>query len=293
MVCVVLTGVIIYIAVTWYIQRKKNHLVQVKQSADIVNLGSTYAYYDFDYKNLKLEGYNLANVPQYFDVDKILLKKYISRIGEGAKILFCVPDFVFAANETNMRKKVYYEALYPWEIKKYDVRFFIELLWKAAIEPVTHCYQKEEKKWEGYVSSVEEKEQHLKRRVYDWENNLGIPSVKSDEITDRLRNNIVNNEKLLIEMIQHCKNKGIEPVLVVPPVSGMMKKAVSEECLKVYLYDPLSMVKKHTGVKVLCYQKTDEFDDLALYLNSDCLNEEGRRLFTKKLIEDLVLEEWS
>lgn len=288
MFCALLIGIIVYLWIAWHIQKKRNHLVRLKKSADMVNLGSTYAYYDFEYKNLGIEGYNLANIPQYFDVDNILLKKYGKRLKAGTKVLFCVPDFVFAANRTNMKRKVYYEALYPWEIDQYDIRFFIRLLWKAAAEPVTHFYQKEEKKWEGHIASVEEKEHHLKKRIYDWEHNLGIPSIKSGEMTEQLYKNITENEKTLIDMILYCENKGLEPVLVVPPVSGMMKKSVSMQCLKVYLYDPLSRVKEHTGVKVLDYMNSDEFDDLGLYLNSDCMNETGRGMFMKRLVGDLM-----
>lgn len=286
-VYVVFVGIILYLGITWQIQRKRNRIAKIKKGTEIINLGSTYAYYDLDYSNLDIKAYNLANVPQYLDVDNILLKKCINKLKQEAKILIVLPNFVFAGNKTNMRKKVYYEALYPWEIKGYDIAFFLKLLWRAAIEPITHYYRKAEKKWDGHIASVEEKEAHLRKRIYDWENIIGIPSVRDGKVTEVLHENIVKNEKRLIAMIQICQKKNLKPLLVIPPVSGVMKKAISRECLQVYLYDPVEKVRRVTGVGVLNYQDEKEFESLELYLNSDCMNEKGRKIFTRRLLEDI------
>ena len=55
-----LIGIIVYLWIAWHIQKKRNRLVRLKKSADMVNLGSTYAYYDFEYRNLGIPVYDYA-----------------------------------------------------------------------------------------------------------------------------------------------------------------------------------------------------------------------------------------
>lgn len=280
-------GILLYLGVCWRNQCKLNHMCFPKKDLDVINLGSTYAFYDFDYKNLPVKGMNLANIPQYLDYDYMILKKYIKYLKQAAKVLIVIPDFDFIARQTPTNKKVYYEALLPWEIRGFSIVNMIKYIFNAAKEPFTHQYQKERSKWDGYVASYEETEKHAKRRVSDWEGKLGVPCVKSGTITNELKERIAINIQEVHKIIELCFENGAEPVIIIPPVSSIMKQCVSVECLRSYLYNPLEEVRKSTKIRIFDYMCHEEFNDVDLYLNSDCLNQKGANLFMEKVYEDI------
>lgn len=277
----------IYLWTMWKNQCKQNRMLPRKEKIDVLNLGSTYAYYDFDYTNLKIKGYNLANIPQYLDYDMNLLKVYIKHMQKGGKVLIVLPNFVFLGNKTMDDKKTYYEALHPWEIENFKFRSLMRYIFKAASEPITHTYEKEANKWKGYVATYDEKIHHAEKRIKDWTENLGVPNVRTDEITDKLVDRIEVNKKRVSEIIDCCKEYGVEPIIIIPPVSKIMKEKVSDSCMGRYLRQPIREVVKENEVRVLDYMKGKEFEEVELYLNSDCLNAEGRRKFTLRVLQDI------
>lgn len=276
-----------YFTVTWKIQCRKNKLLNLPKKLDIINLGSTYAYYDFSYEGTGLAGGNLANVAQYLDMDLLLLQKYIKRLKENGKVLIVLPEFVFASDTGNYNRKVYYETLNFWKIKEFSIREWMKCVWKAAKEPFTHEYQLAEERWKGHVASKEEKERHVKGRISDWKGKLGIPDTRTGEITDELCNRIKDNKRRVSDLIELCREKKAEPVLVIPPVSEIMHREVTDECLEVYLKTPVWEIAKEKGIRVYDYRKREELCDEAFYLNSDCLNEQGKRFFMKLLLQDI------
>lgn len=288
-ICVIFVASIFYLMFTWQAQKKFNRCAEIKPGAEIINFGSTYAYYDLDYEDTGVEGCNLANVPQYFDMDFKLLKKYAGKIRKDAKCLFVLPDFVFAGTKTKADRKIYYEIFHFWELPNFNIKFFLQLIMRAATEPFTHHYENIRNKWKGYVASPEEKKNHAAKRVLDWEKNIGIPSVKSDEITPELSRRIEENKILLTNMIKYCRENKLHPVLLIPPVSGIMKKSVSDKCLEKYLFNPAEEISDRLGVRLLNYYFSVEFENIDYYLNSDCMNECGRKIFTRRVLQDLNL----
>lgn len=279
--------VVVYLVASWKSQCRKNRLFNLPKKLDIINLGSTYAYYDFSYKDTGLAGGNLANVPQYLDMDLILLRKYIKRVKMNGKVLIVLPDFVFASGGGNYNRKVYYEVLNFCEIKNFSIKSWLKCVWKAAKEPFTHSYKSADEKWKGYIASREEKEQHAKRRVSDWEGKIGIPNVKTNEITKELYECIEENKNIVFRMIELCHENDIEPILVIPPVSEIMRSEVEAECLEVYLRNPIRQIVEQKSVRVLDYMNREQLSDESLYLNSDCLNEKGQKIFMKNILQDI------
>lgn len=278
---------LIYLAAAWKSQCRKNRLLTLQKRLDVINLGSTYAYYDFSYEETELAGGNLANVPQYLDMDWVLLRKYIKRVKANGKVFIVLPNFVFASGGGSYNRKVYYEALHFWEIKNFNIGLWMKCVWKAAKEPFTHAYRAAEEKWKGYVASSEEKKRHAQKRVSDWEGKLGIPDVRTGQITDELKACIEKNKEIVFRMIKLCRERSVEPVLIVPPVSEIMKQCVSDECLEVYLRSPIRQIAEKEGVRVYDYMNREELWDEGLYLNSDCLNEKGRKVLMKLVLQDI------
>lgn len=281
--------IVIWIIVCWHMQVRCNRLCNIKNNTQVINLGSTYAYYDFDYSECDIVGSNMANIPQYLDMDSLILYKCKKYLKKGAYVIFPLPDFVFASKDTLVKRKVYYEYFNASEISNFSFKFLLKLIIKASIEPIVHNYEKQAKRWEGHKASFEEKERHADNRIKDWEGVLGIPSVQSGEITLELSNNIEKNIILLEKMIDFCKSNDLNPILLIPPVSEIMKRKISEECLNTYLINPIDRVVKSKDVKMLDYSKNKLWESELLYLNSDCLNEMARIEFTKKVLSDIGL----
>ena len=206
---------------------------------------------------------------------------------KGGKILFVLPHFVFLGKKTKSETKIYYEIFNIWELSHFDIVYFLRLVIRAAAEPFTHHYENLRNKWKGHVASSEEKKAHAKRRINDWEKKIGIPSVKSAEISPELSQHIIENKTLLLNMIEYCRENNLIPVLLIPPVSSIMKEKVADNCLKKYLFEPSEDIATKTGVLLLNYYISEEFENIDLYLNSDCLNERGRKIFTERVLQDL------
>lgn len=277
----------VYVMICWINQCKLNRMCFPQKNLDVINLGSTYAYYDFDYSDLPIKGMNLANIPQYLDYDLILLNKYVKYLKKDAKVFIVLPNFVFVSKSTQTDRKEYYEALRPREIQNFSMKKLIGYIYASAIEPFVHVYDSQRNKWKGYNAPYEEKMKHAERRVLDWEKKLGVPNVSSNEITNELRKCIDINIKRVENLINMCNQNDVEPIIIIPPVSSIMRAAVSKECLYIYLYEPVNKIINDKNIRVLDYMYDDELENVEFYLNSDCLNDKGVRIFMRKLYKDI------
>jgi hypothetical protein len=111
--------------------------------------------------------------------------------------------------------------------------------------------------------------------------------VQTDEVSDELLKRLEINKKYVLDIIEMCNNHGNEPILIVPPVSKIMRDKVSQVCLERYLKQPIREIQQLTGVRVFDYMEENEFWNVDLYLNSDCMNNEGRKKFTSRVLNDI------
>lgn len=284
---IILIAMIVYLVAAWRWQCRRNPMCHVPQELDMINLGSTYAFYDFAYTDTEKSGANLANVPQYLDMDYLLLQKYIDHLKKGGKVLIVLPSFVFASLGGEYNRKVYYEALHRREIKNFDKKRYWKCVWKAAKEPFFHEYKKQKERWKGHVASIAEKQKHADGRIADWEGKLGVVSVRTGEITETLRGCIRQNQKIVKDMIAFCREHEAEPVLILPPTSEIMNQKVADTCIEAYLKEPVLQIVKDTDVRMFDYLRQENLQSEKLYLNSDCLNAEGQKVFMEQLMKDI------
>lgn len=293
----VMLSLLLFFTVSWHNSRKDNAILKVKKTTRIINLGSTWAYYDIDYNGSGVSGVNLANCPQFLDYDLIILKKVISKLDEGTIILITLADFVFAGKNTDSDRRQYYEVLNRKEIGNYSVRKLFKYVFLAATEPFTHYYQKKRDKWKGYVASDEDKLLFAQRRISDWENPNGyvrIPSVKKGDVTDEHKERIKQNIEIVMNIISVCHNHSMKPYILILPQSAIMRKEISDECLEVYLRAPISRIVQESAFRnwdlgILDYSTNEELSDMKLYMNGDCFNNEGRKVFTDVVLTDVGL----
>lgn len=71
-----------------------------------------------------------------------------------------------------------------------------------------------------------------------------------------------------------------------PPVSLELRERFSDEFLEMYFYKNISKTGKKAD-EIFDYWKDEELGQNKLYFNSDFMNEEGRKLFTQRIMEDV------
>ena len=258
--------------------------------ADVINLGSTYAYHDFSYSGLQIKGVNLANCPQYLDLK--FIKKYKKYFKNGIKIIIVLPDFVFAANAYEMSRNndIYYFQFFPWELEWFSMRGFFSAIMHMSRRVIKHIIKAALAKLPGKMRKQPyvDKEAAAMSRIDVWKNTLGIPSMQNKCIPDVIRKNIDDNILLLNEIIREIKSAGGIPYIVVPPVSEIMNRKVSRECMQAYLFAPISMREDKT-VSIFNYLYDDSYQSAELYRDADCLNHAGALKFTKEVCKRLDL----
>lgn len=139
-------------------------------------------------------------------------------------------------------------------------------------------------------NELSEKEVHAQaaKRCSDWCRQFGLKDTISNDLSDELLKKFANTRKILTGMIQYCLDNDFKPILVVTPVSKIMREHLGKEFTQVVLYDNIKMSNKQ-NVPFMDYLEDPEFDDSSLYCNNaDFLNARGRELFTKKLLNDTL-----
>lgn len=261
------------------------------KQAEVVNLGSQYAFYDFFYEDLPVNGVNLAGLPQYLNYDYKILKKYGKYIKKDTKILIALPNFVFAVDSKKISTNTanIYKLFYPWEIEKFSITFMLRTYVSAIIRKIKGIVCKIMKTSNVQIThplSYEEKMQIGINRITGWKKDIGIPSMQDGNVPEFIKNNIDENIKYLNLIVEECWKMECKPIIIIPPVSKEMNEMVSKECIQAYLLNPLKR-RKDISVKFYNYLWDDRFQDMGLYRWADCLNHKGAKLFTKTVLEEI------
>lgn len=89
-------------------------------------------------------------------------------------------------------------------------------------------------------------------------------------------------------LVDFCIERELKPVFVIPPVTQHLAKYYMQEFQETYIYSYLKTIKR--DVLILVNSKNLEFrNNDSLYFNSFFLNKKGRKLFTKRVLDDLGL----
>jgi|GEM_PF-6292757 hypothetical protein len=114
-------------------------------------------------------------------------------------------------------------------------------------------------------------------------NRPAFDALESGEVESARR----ANTELLITIIAFLKERGLNPVIVVPPAPSAIARRYPVHSLNRNFYSFLSRASS-ANVTVLDYLQTGEFSSSSCYVDSTTLTPEARRLFTQKLLKDLA-----
>lgn len=305
MVFVVVCGLLFFafVIVNWNVRRTnayKNfyraiHVVKdvsPTNKYDYGAFGSTFAYYAYDLKGFN--GHNFSIEPQSVAYMKKTIDNFICNVEKGGVALISLAGCFFAASSTNADEActTYYSFLKPAEFNHFRMAVKIKYYLKRYFPALSPVYIKRlikdeplkysKKNGISYEKGVEE----AKRRIRGWERVVGKAISEKFESDAALDAVLDGNIELMRKIIYTVREYGVVPVFVVLPMS----KAFNDCCPRVFyekiLYRCLNKLENE-NVLVLDYLYDEDLCLMDNYLTSDCLNVNGRKKLTNRIIKDL------
>ncbi len=268
----------------------------IQDDLEIVNTGSSYAKYAFDYSYTNLKGFNFALQPQSLSYDFKILKQYSNKLKKDCVVLITIPNFVFCFldyKDENANNKYYHflnsdnilnynkfkyimNVLFPVIKAKKNIRYIVKDI------KLDDLYNQDEN-----LMTKEQVEKDAISRIEGWKKQFDFSDeLLVENMPKEFQNIFEKTIKLLKEMIDYCEENNFKPVIIVPPISNVLNNLMSKELMQKVLFDNIDKanVKK---IPVLNYLYDERFEDYNLYLNSDFLNKTGREKFIKIVISDI------
>lgn len=274
---------------------QSNKFKEISNNLEIINLGSSYAKYAFDYSKVGVSGFNFGIQPQSLSYDFRILKQFKDKFKKNGVIIITIPDFVFAfldysIEEYNYR---YYSFLNKENILNYSslknflLNYFPLILQPKKLKYILKDISKENRDDLVFMESSEIVKKEALKRISGWKREFKLLGTENiEDIPLNMRDMFIKTQSLLEEMINYSLSNELKPVIVIPPCSKELNDFFSDEFLKEILYSNIEKANKKL-IPVLDYLKDPEFQDYHLYINSDFLNVSGRELFTKRVVADL------
>lgn len=265
----------------------------------ICNFGSSHGLCSFNYEDVRGRScFNFGLSSQTLSYDLRLMKCYGDRLEQGGTAYIVVSYFsLFGKPETETdsfesRNRRYYDFLPKEYIKEYDAKTRIYEKYLPALVnggSVISTLLKGGQNTDDNWSLTADPERVGSDAVRAYKRHILASSVDDGE------NRIVNPEEIsaLYEMIELCRSKDVEPILVTTPFLAEYTDAISENDPRFYddFYSLIDQIVRDTDVRYFDYSSDERFKhDYSLFMNVDHLNRRGARQFTDILIQETIGE---
>jgi len=261
----------------------------VPDNLEIVNLGSSHGLYAFDWSQEQINGFNFSLVSQDFYYDLKLLERFSNHLVENAIVLIPVSYFSFDTDredkegEFQKRNGRYYSLLPPEEIYGFTIRDYL----KNYLLPILSAGEKL-----TAIISEHTPENNLTKdfNVYEYSQltEKGIERAQR-HLSLISKKHFQENKKYLEELIEFSKDKGFEPILITTPTTEWYFGNFSDEFLDEFSSLVHSIAADYR-IPYLDYSQDQYFRRKPeLFLDTDHLNMTGRKIFTRRVIDDLRL----
>lgn len=267
----------------------------IPDNLQIVNVGSNHPKFGFDYTDTDVSGANLAVGPQTFEYDFAVLRTNVPHLAPKAIVIFpiCLQKFFLYRQDNRAVHTKYYTFLEPCDIVGYSRREKLyEIVFPLFSHPKRLRYLLKDVKKDNRLEWKEnpmktdaelEKDADYWIRCWDKEFDIHIPSL---DISEKNKDDILQNIRILKEMIEFCKKHDLQPVIAILPVTRYLSSRFAEDYLQTHVLRYINESAK-AGAPIMNYLKDDRFTDPSLYINSFFFNKTGRKIFTKVFVEDL------
>lgn len=264
---------------------------------DIVCFGSMSAKYAFDFTDEVISGYNFGYMSQYLYYTDKMLREYYTCLKENSVVILALADMVFLKHGYGEfgGETQYYGILGNKNMTSYNSE--IGFLRYLAREFPLLCHPT----WIRFIfhDTAETNSFDLKENPHDaaemkklaeekivrWISQFHLMDTQNC-VGLEFGEIFIETSALLSNMIDFCLTRGLKPVLLVLPVSETFEKQLGKDFMDSVLYANICRANIQ-GVPVIDFLRDQEFADGNLYVNADCLNKNGRRLFTKRVLSDL------
>lgn len=267
----------------------------LRRNYDIVNLGSNPAKFAFQYQDLI--GFNWSTGTQSLETDFKILKNYFSYLKEGGTVLIPLLPFSSCFADNLIKDPSHYAKLYtildPKLIDNYSSTFVLRYItYPLLSNPLRALYaifndvprdnrleisvqllgKRELEKDAQFWMDLWKEEFHLK--------DLNAPLDKPNAVRQQ------HNIYVLKYMIKFCLERELKPVLIIPPMTKALSSKFSETFKENHIH---SFVREanYKNIPFLNYMDDEQLSNPDLYFNSFFLNANGRKLFTKRVLNDL------
>lgn len=265
----------------------------IEFNLDILCLGSGFFFNDLDFQDSEIKGFNAALWPQSLVHDFNILKNYFSYIREGGTVIIGICPFsgLFSPYGKSHNLK-YYTFLHPATIINFEEEERVKALHikhspftympkscigRTLTEILSNIKHKASRR-NNKLDFIESAESMMKL----WKKQFGISDLSAPLSQEHL-NQTASRRETLRQMIEFCKERSLNPVIVIHPLHKSLSELFPAEFDNNY-FTPLL---QGLDVKILSYFRDENFQDDSLYKNSFFLNRTGARIFTAKVVEDI------
>lgn len=304
-ICLILVFIIIFLLLSNYIFLHTQHYKSIieeteklkyNKKVDIVNTGSTFAFYGLDYQYVNRNGINLALKPQSLEKDFKMLKHFSYLYNDRTVVLICISDLAFSvAKYTNKETDYkYYRILKKKEINGYSfinamkVKYFpVTLHWKNFLRFLRDVPRSTDYDIAVNENDIEAIKADALMRSKKWCSEFDLKDLTNSQAHENYIDIFEVTTGIVKSMIEWCVNKGLSPVLVNLPMSNEMNENFSEDFISTFYYKNI-LKSNEKKIPFIDFNKNLRLRDYLLYIDSVRLNRAGREVVTKLLIKELM-----
>lgn len=259
----------------------------VPYNQELVNFGTSHGKFGIYYGENNPIAFNYGLNGQIFYYDYALLNQYSDHFNDGCVVILPVSHFSFYQNFSELIPKQ--EARYYGILDPEYFSFTYGEYFRYQIFPVLSAGKNI-----GYIIKD-------KNSINEWEYENANGSTEQ-EIQDTADSHSkyqfmspsgelkkLDNQSILYleKMIKYCNDNGYVPVLVTTPVADRYLDDVPDEVITEF-YPVICNISENYNITYLDYSNISSMNtNYSLFRDSNHLNLNGRKMFTKILISDL------
>lgn len=269
------------------------------KNLEIVNTGSTFSMYGFDYKFFDKRGFNFAIGPQplYYDL-KILeqCKHYININAIVLIVVVCPFGFAVDRYEDDESNYKYYFFLDKEKIDNYSdgkeiaIKYFPFILhFKHPVvlaKSIAKRLIRYNKRHAPTNNTPENVRKTARLRISGWMKEFNLSNVQNCMPDEKLLATFEKTSATLQRILELCIDNKFRPVIINMPACKEESGEFSDSVIERFYNKNVRKANVY-NVPVIDYFKDARFHDHSLYMNADCFNDKGRKFFAKILTEDL------
>lgn len=271
----------------------KARFSSVPYGLDAVNIGSGPSYCDFDWSAVPgIAGYNLAVAPEDFRYDARVMMRYGKHLKRNGVVAVVVCPLSFGENaylyEDSFSER--YVPILPGEA--------VDLpRWKYGLYHACPGVLKIKRALSSLVPGIVQRLRGLSEEtvpanpiaglVDGWiADNKYLRNLTDESQAEFYLDVFREKTKDLKAVIANCRRQGLRPVIVLPPMSGELRKNISDGFIRRFVYDNLHQATED-DVPILDYTDDARFRDESYYTNGLLLTPPVRKVFTRSVWEDI------